>query len=150
MFGALINGGAICFCKAITAQSRVAGVRAPPRWHSSARILELSVLSPEMRAQTIILGQWPLNLVAGVEGVMVKMIWPSPRRRTGQQMHITLIPFGCPPAPAPNAPLPRSDAALPVPAGFDYSRAHAGKRQDSASDSLFPRLYGGESKQNQQ
>lgn len=115
-----------------------------------ARILELSALSPEMRAQTIFLGQWPLNLVAGVEGVMAKMIWPSPRRRTGQQMHITLIPFGCPPAPALNVPLPRSDAALPVPAGFDYSRTHAGKRQDSASDSLFPRLYGGESKQSQQ
>lgn len=34
-----------------------------------------------------------MNLVAGVEGVMVKMIWPSPRRRTGQQMHITFNTF---------------------------------------------------------
>lgn len=52
MFGALINGGAICFCKAITAQSRVAGVHAPPPVEVAflARVLELSVLSAEMRA----------------------------------------------------------------------------------------------------
>lgn len=52
MFGALINGGAICFCKAITAQSRVAGVRAPPPVEVAflGRMLELSVPGPEMRA----------------------------------------------------------------------------------------------------
>ncbi len=65
----------------------------------------------------------------------------------GQQAHITLIPFGCPPAQFLSVLLPFSDVALPVPAGCDRSCVHGGTQQDFALGPIFPGFYEEESKE---
>lgn len=86
MFGALINGEAICFCKAITAQSRVVVVCAggggfrTPLWELELYLMKLMFLAWAAGIDDI-LGQWLrlLNLVVEVEGKMLQIIWLSLR-----------------------------------------------------------------------
>lgn len=66
--------------------------------------------------------------------------------RTGRQKYITLIPFGCPPTPAPSVRLGFSDVSLPVPAGRDCSGAYCEIEREFASDLLSPGFYREESK----